>query len=53
MLHSKFDIPHVKRNLISSIKNLIYDVPSELLSNLKLRIIENFGKISEQRGDTV
>ena len=36
-----FNSPQIKRNLISIIENLIYELPQELLNNLGLRIIGN------------
>ena len=37
MLHS----PQVKRNMISSLKNLKYDFPNEFTKKLRLRILAN------------
>ena len=35
------DLPQVKRNVISSIANLIYKLPQEMRNDLRLRIIGN------------
>ena len=37
----KFDLPQVRRNLISSIINLVHEMALELPSNLKLKILGN------------
>ena len=34
--------PQVKRNLISSIANLVYELPHELRNNVRLRILAAF-----------
>ena len=35
------DSPQVKRNMISSLKNLIYEFPNEFTKKLRLRIFAN------------
>ena len=47
-------LPQVKRNLISSIRNLIYEFPNDMLNDLRLRILgkkENISKMSKLHGD--
>ena len=41
MLQYRPDEPQVKRNAISSIANLAYDLPHELPNDLRLRILRN------------
>ena len=35
------NLPQVKRNLLSSTTNLIYDLPQELQNDLRLKILES------------
>ena len=37
----RLDQPQVKRNVISSIANMVYELPHELPNNLRLRILGN------------
>ena len=37
--------PQVKRNLISSIANLVYELPHELRNNVRLRILAAFSTV--------
>ena len=40
------DSPQIKQNLISSIENLVYELPHELPNDLRLRKLGNTRKIS-------
>ena len=40
---------HVKRNFISSIANLVYELPHELSKNLRLRILGNQGILEKSQ----
>ena len=41
MFYYRTDEPQAKRNVIFSISNLVYELPHELPSNLRLRILGN------------
>ena len=41
IFYYRFDSPQVKRNLISSAANLVYELPHELPNDLTLRILGN------------
>ena len=41
IFYYKSDSPQIKGNLVSSIANLVYELPHELLHNLGLRILGN------------
>ena len=41
LFSGNINFPQVKRNLICSITNLEYELPHELLNDLRLRILEN------------
>ena len=41
MFYYRSDYPQVKRNVISSISNLVYELPHELPNDLRLRILGN------------
>ena len=41
MFHQVFLLPQVKRNAIFSNKHGVYELPSKLLNDLKVRILEN------------
>ena len=41
MFYHRPDSPQVKRNVISSIANLVYELPHELPNDLRLRILGN------------
>ena len=49
MFPCKFDSPQVKRDLISSITNFVYELPHELLSDLRLKILGNYETIQKSQ----
>lgn len=44
-----FDLLRVKRNLMSSVENYIYEIPHELLDGLGLRILGNLEVFKKSR----
>ena len=53
MTYYRSDLRQVKRTLVSSLANLVYELPRELPNDLRLdfRKLGNFRKISKLDGD--
>ena len=45
----RFHSPQVKQNLISSITNLVYELPNELRNNLRFEIFRKFKNIKKSQ----